>query len=542
MSSPVTYGHLADLAVHTAARAAGRRAPRPVEADIAGLVALVRVAGRHARLLSQRFGTSHPAARLADLTEAALATLPPADPPPRGTQMASPWHTAADQLALAHDLLAQQIGPDGQDLGPDARHLADRNATTTATGRVATLTALAAGTAQELLTEQRTTAPPGSPERTPVVSSSQLPPATRTLWLISGLAVPAADLVDQCGGPDRPGPLDDLQPLFPSQDMPVLDRRLEQLRLAAFVLSQPDASPTHHALLALADFAAIVAGQTNLALRPYSNPGRRTASPYDQASQQAVTTAAAWEPIARVLTNTVSLGTEGHIAIRLANDTRHHLATTLAAGNPQGLTPFRRAALILPDLAVSGAVTVKRLLGSDLLTYRASKNTYTHLDHRRAARLGQAYTDALTASTTLVARLTELPGTQPRPHLATHLGAQAARPSSTGHIQRATDTRPPQPTISTEPRWAEIHDRDHGTLRCPTSDLTRALRHTTDDLRHILGTIAHRIDLTGQEPHLTLAALTALHLPNKITPAPRDVADLAIGTAPPPPPTAELDL
>ncbi|MBL7496327.1 hypothetical protein I6A84_27060 [Frankia sp. CNm7] len=535
MADPVTYGGLVDDAVRIAARATARGTTRPVELDTTGLVGLVRVAGRHASLLSRRFGVSHPAWSLADVVGRTVAALPSSDTPRPGVEGASPWHVAAGRLALAHDLLAQQVGPDGQELGPDARHLADRDATVAATGRVATLTALAADAAQDLFTELRTAAPPDSAERRPVVSGSQLPPNARALWLIRGLAVPAGDIVDQCGGPDRPGPLDDLQPLFADRDLPVLDRRLEQLRLAAFVLSQPDASPTHHALAALADLAAVIAGQTNLALRPYSNPGRRTASPHDQASKQAVATAAAWEIIPRMLAHTVSLGTEGRVALALAEDIRQRLTGALAGDTPQGLAPFRRAALVLPDLALSGAVTARRLLGGDLLTYRASHDIHIRLDRRRAARLTQAYTDALAASHALVARLAELPGTQPRPHLAAHLGSQTPRPPTTSQAHQPADIRPPRLTTPAgEPRWVEINDREHGTLHCLSDDLVRALRHPTDDLRQILAPLAHQLGLSGREPHITLAVLAIHHLADKIAPAAEFAPDPSAGTAPPP--------
>jgi hypothetical protein len=79
---------------------------------------------------------------------------------------------------------------------------------------------------------------------------------------------------------------------------------------------------------------------------------------------------------------------------------------------------------------------------------------------------------------------------------------------------------PAAPPVTTSVTHTAEHttvgDPHHGWIRVPTRLFTHALMHPTDQLRHHLTARAPGL-LTGREPPITLAALTARHLPDYLS-------------------------
>ncbi|ONH21772.1 hypothetical protein BL253_37975 [Pseudofrankia asymbiotica] len=125
-------------------------APSAVQ-DAAGLSLLVVVASRHIRFLARPFKPAHPARLLASHTQMVSRALGGMGQPDRPAATASRWDAAAQRLAVAHDLLLAQIGPNREPLGPDARLLTDSQVVAMAAGQVAVIVRLAATAAEDVV-------------------------------------------------------------------------------------------------------------------------------------------------------------------------------------------------------------------------------------------------------------------------------------------------------------------------------------------------------------------------------------------------------
>ncbi|WP_052710827.1 hypothetical protein [Pseudofrankia sp. DC12] len=516
----MTYGWLLGEAERAAAFAAGaapeRRSLVQLEGDAAGLVALVEVAHRHAAFLARGMESQHPAQVLAGLVDGVRRRLRGLGRPVTGLAGVSLWDGAVERLAVAHDLLAAQRGPDGEPRGPDAWLLADPGALAAAAGRLAAVTGLAAAGARDLML--RSTQLAGGWYAVDDLGIVQ-PAVLRLLRLVAGLAGAADEVAAQRGEPARPGVLDEVGPLFSDVAASSFERRLDRLREAAHALSQPGYEPGHGLLVAFGDLAMVVCQQAGwIAWRTLA---RLPASQRDLlmvARAQAVAARVSWRSVLTELRDVQSLGRDGAPVIRLALDVRRQFIGLVGADDrpeaplPAGaMTEVRRVLLVVPELAACGAATAARLLDRGLLTSRTEKGSYGPLTSHHAAALLARYAAAATASRELLARYRLLPGLQPQPHKAAYLAA-----TPTPLATRATPVRPHPGDLAAarlaQPRWVEIRDRDHGLLRCRSLEMTAALRRTGEDLRSLLEA-SGGVRLTGREPLVTLAALATNYLP-----------------------------
>jgi hypothetical protein len=447
---PLTYGHLADTAARLAASAAARpdtdRLPS-LTRETASLATLVAAAARHAAFLARPFDRHSPAHRLArHLTlaaDTAARAIPAHTPDP-----ADPWQQAAAALDTAHDLLAAHVGPAGDPRSPDAAQLADPAAVDAATGRLAGIALTAAVRAHELAAFLPPAAPAG---RRPAPGTPVGPPPTaralRELADVAGVAGPVhAHLRGERGGL----PLDEVGPLLGDHRAPPLDRVLERLRLDAHRLARPDADASHHALLACADLAVLIAGRVaDLAAQAAPFGRSRDQIAHRDTADTAGRARDAWQQVAASLRGVHSLGTQSEPVAHLTRDAARlfDAATTPAlAGDvrrlPAALTAARRATLILPDLADDGAHAVRALTGTRGL-FRRTRSGYTPYPPDRPTPLAGKYHAAHTLSGLTVAGLLHTPGPQPLPQRAARLAAQAAGPDP--HRLAASYARPPTP-------------------------------------------------------------------------------------------------
>ncbi|WP_322778573.1 hypothetical protein [Frankia sp. Cas4] len=545
MPDPLTYGQLAT----TAARLTATAATQPVtvslpadraNADAAGITLLVTVAARHARFLARPFDDDSPPGRLARelslATTAAQQTLP--DPPP---VPADRWQQAADTLAVAHDLLTAQLGPAAEHRGPDAWLLASPTAVAAATARLADITLTAAISARELAAH--TPANPRPSRAAPRDTTTDLSPAARTLRHLAELAVPASQIHERSSPHGTESALDDVRPLLGDYGAHPLDRQLDHLRLLAHHLSQPDATPNHHTLIAFADLAVLIAGRAQTLATQRATFGRTVEKMrYHDAADQAQQTITAWQEISRSLRDLQSLGTHGQTGRHLTADIARlidHTTSTAAHGDvrqlPTAFTAIRRAILILPDLASTGIATTSQMIKTGTLTQRTPAGSYRPVPEAHARALRRTYKTAQQASRDVVATFRTLTGPQPLPHQAAYLAQHTApvpalAPAPTRSPEtRPAPTRPTTPPLRTNPTAQpstatrveartdalRIHDPHHGTLDIRNDLLTAALVQREETLKAILRRQSN-IHLQGDEPPITLAALVATHAPHEL--------------------------
>ncbi|WP_045878584.1 hypothetical protein [Pseudofrankia sp. DC12] len=564
MARPLTYGGLVAEARRAAAVAAVALLPVPGDgaawdaAELAGLVGLV---GRHARFLGQAAGPGNPALELAwqieGAVEAARGGLPSGPVEPGGA-----WRPAIDLLGLGHDLLASQLGPEGQPRGPDAAAFAHRGAVAAATVPLASLVGLVADSAGERAGSLRrhllALARPSADGRPTEVLASEDPAVTlatgRALDVVAGLRAVVDLIVEECRRGDLPQVLADVRPLYGDRAVHPFDHTLEQLRLAAHELARPPARAHQAALVEFAGLAVAV-GEWTGGLAGWARMRSRgqASSAFAAAAARAEQVAAAWLAVHQRLGWLRSLGLDGRAAAAMAGQLRRQVEISgAAAARDSGgvdrraaLRTARRAVLVLPELAASSQAACQLLLAESQLRLIPAAGPERRVV-RSGADLVRAYQRAERVSRDLVAVCAALPGPQPLAGRAAYLADRSAPlVVATPPPPRVLDPGSPSGRIS-------VRDPRHGVVTCEVALFEQAMRHPGGQLAAMLRPHARRLVLFGDEHVIVLAALVARHAPDQLAAAgasspplpgsaagssePRLPAEPAAGSAP------ELDL
>ncbi|MBL7487903.1 hypothetical protein I6A60_19105 [Frankia sp. AgB1.9] len=531
MAQPLTYGGLVAEARRAAAVAAVGPLPAPGDGaswDAAELVGLVALVGRHARFLGQAAGPGNPALELAwqieGVVEAARGGLPSGPVEPGGA-----WRAAIDLLGLGHDLLASQLGPEGQPQGPDAAAFAHRGAVAAATVPLASLVGLVADSAAEraglLRRHLMDRARPSVDGRPTELLASDDPAVTlgtaRALDVVAGLR-PMVDLiVEECGRGDLPRVLDDVRPLYGDRVTHPFDHTLEQLRLAAHELTRPPARAHQAALVEFAGLAVAV-GEWTGGLAGWARMRSRgeAGSAYAAVAARAPEVVAAWQAVHQRLGSLRSLGLDGRAAAAMAGQVRRQVETAgAAAARDSGvvdrraaLVTARRAVLVLPELAASSQAACQLLLAESQLRPAPSARPQSRIV-RSGAELVRAYQRAERVSRDLVAACAALPGPQPLAGRAAYLADRST--------PLVVATPQPPPDLARGPRSGKVSVRDPrgGVVTCEAARFEQALRHPGGELAAILRSHARRVTLFGDEHVIILAALVAKHAPDQLAAA-----------------------
>ncbi|WP_322769427.1 hypothetical protein [Frankia sp. Cr1] len=555
-----------DSAARLAAQAVFHLSSRPaaghdVAGQAAGIGLLLTVAHRHARFLARPFPADLPPRRFADhltrVAPAARELLADARSGPSDL-----WRQAADTLAVAHDLLAAQVGPSGEPRGPDAPALTLPAAVNAATARLAGITLTAAVSANNLA--NRIIRSAAAADLGPTTTASAGAARTADALLELGGLVTVCHIHHQEFSAGTMLALNDVTPLLGDAASSPLERALEHLRLEAYQMSHPDAAVSHHALITLADLSAKIAGRAQTLASLTTRLGRAD-NPIDhhRLAANAAQATAAYQNLSRHLRVLDSTGSQGQPVRHAAYDVARWLETATAPALhgdlrslPNAVAAIRRAVLILPDLASTGLLTADSMTGKNLLHRRTATGHFAPIGTETSTALRRGYTTALDSSRLTLASYLALDSSQPLPGRAEYLTRY--RPVRT--LPTTSVASPPQnPTpasreavrLESLPNGTRIHDPYHGVLEVPSATFAAALTQPSETLRNILR-IRVGSHLTGDESLITLAALTAARAPDTLVglpvPPTGPVAHSVPSGAPKPPseptptPPLQLDL
>ena len=414
MAEPLTYGRLVESACREAATAVAQQPPTAADDavnDVAALVSLLALTGRHARFLGHAAGTRNPAstlaARIIEVTQTARPLLSAETTPSTGR-----WHAASDLLGTAHDLLAAQLGPAGEWRGPDAAALRDRPMITAAAGRLARLVVLIADSAgphaehlrHNLLDAVAPPTPPSESDRSggnragvrDVLAAAQ---ALDQIRQIREHAVRFERSYSRVSATA----LDEVTPLLGDRAGDPAQQPFEQMRYAVHKLTWPQVHVHGATLRAVTELAITISAWTSEVAELAHRHSRHATQPhYARAAQHAKTSALAWHNVAHHLGALHTLGFDGRHAhehaarLRRQIDTGPRAATT-PADRLAALPTVRHAVLLLPELAGASNIAIRHLAADGLLRAATVTGTWVKLPNRVDA-LTNAYRDAATAA------------------------------------------------------------------------------------------------------------------------------------------------
>ncbi|ONH22552.1 hypothetical protein [Pseudofrankia asymbiotica] len=557
MAEPLTYGALIDAARRELATAVVQPPPGIADGateDAAALVDLLALTGRHARFLGTAAGVANPALALAhQLTETVTATrliLPTAS-----AARADRWRPAALRLAVAHDLLAAQIGPDGERRGPDAAILHDRAIVAAAAGRLAGLVVLAADSATSSADHLRRhildAAPPSPPTPShdpPELDGQRAHTAltiAQALDRVGQVRDTATRLEHTYAQPRQPTALDEVTPLLGDETGHPFEQAVEAMRYAAHTMTWPRLRMHGAALRAVAAIAVTMTSWTTQ-LTGWAQRHSRPPAQHDyaRATAQARQAQLRWQNVQEILGPLRTLGFDGrHVDEQVRRLARQIRIGPGAAQPPAALPAARRAVLLLPELADTSSLATHHLAADRLLRVATATGLWVE-PATRIRKLADAYNAAASASRDLVDACAALTGPQPTPGRARY----QSDPDAPGPARPRRAPRPRPPAPPARDQMISIQDPRHGQLTCDAALFERALRFADPNLWDMLRPHTTRLHLTGTESRTTLAALAAIHTPQYFTPPPQATTKPAAaenqpdgpnqdpGNAAPPPP------